>query len=136
MMKALTVRQPWASLILFGGKDIENREWRTDLRGRIAIHSSARMAQADMVAACDFLRQRASRFSAEKFQQEEFPLGAILGTVELVDCVQASKSAWFVGRFGLVLRDPRPLVVPVFCKGALGFWDAPELREPVTASHE
>lgn len=41
-MKALTVKQPWASLIMSGEKDVENRSWATRHRGLIAIHSSAR----------------------------------------------------------------------------------------------
>ena len=39
-MKALSIRQPWAWLILHGGKDIENRTWATKLRGRVLIHAA------------------------------------------------------------------------------------------------
>lgn len=39
-MKALTVKQPWAGLIIAGGKDIENRTWRTSYRGRVLIHAA------------------------------------------------------------------------------------------------
>ena len=39
-MKALTIKQPWAYLIIHGGKDIENRTWRTKYRGRILIHAA------------------------------------------------------------------------------------------------
>ena len=39
-MKALSVRQPWAWLILYGPKDIENRTWTSRARGRIAIQAS------------------------------------------------------------------------------------------------
>src|SRR5207302_502261 len=38
-MKALTVRQPWAWAIVQGKKDVENRSWRTDHRGMVAIHA-------------------------------------------------------------------------------------------------
>lgn len=41
-VKVLTVKQPWASLIVHGIKDIENRSWRTNFRGRVLIHSSAK----------------------------------------------------------------------------------------------
>jgi hypothetical protein len=37
-MKTLSVVWPWPWLIMYGGKDIENRSWRTDYRGRILIH--------------------------------------------------------------------------------------------------
>lgn len=39
-MKVLSIRQPWAWLIMTGLKDIENRTWNTDFRGRFAIHAS------------------------------------------------------------------------------------------------
>lgn len=42
-MKALSIRQPWAWLILHGGKDIENRSWNTNFRGRFLIHAAAGM---------------------------------------------------------------------------------------------
>lgn len=38
-MKAITIRQPWASLIVHGIKDIENRSWQTNFRGRVLILS-------------------------------------------------------------------------------------------------
>ena len=40
-MKALSIKQPWASLIAHGIKDIENRTWKTNFRGRIYIHASS-----------------------------------------------------------------------------------------------
>ena len=36
-VKVLTVKQPWASLIVHGIKDIENRSWKTNFRGRVLI---------------------------------------------------------------------------------------------------
>jgi hypothetical protein len=51
------------------------------------------------------------------------PRGAIVGTVEIVDCVSRSGSPWFFGDYGFVLKDPIALPEPIECKGALGFWD-------------
>ena len=42
-MKALSIKQPWASLIAHGIKDIENRTWRTHFRGKIYIHASGQI---------------------------------------------------------------------------------------------
>ncbi|WP_206002040.1 ASCH domain-containing protein [Paraburkholderia aromaticivorans] len=42
-MKALSIRQPWAWLIVKGHKDIENRTWSTRFRGRVLIHAGARL---------------------------------------------------------------------------------------------
>jgi hypothetical protein len=39
-MKALTLWQPWASLVIFGAKKVETRTWKTKYRGPIAIHAA------------------------------------------------------------------------------------------------
>ena len=46
-MKALTVKQPWAWLLIHGTKDIENRNWPTSLRGEIAIHAAKGMPRGE-----------------------------------------------------------------------------------------
>lgn len=122
-MKALTIRQPWASLILCGGKDIENRDWQTSYRGIVAVHSSAKMSRVDMEDACDVMQGFVPRFSRTRFQQDQFPTGAILGTVEIVDCVSNSDSPWFFGKYGFVLENAVAFPQPIPCKGALGFWE-------------
>jgi len=50
-MKALSIRQPWAWLIIHGGKDIENRTWLTKYRGRILVHASQGMSRPEYEAA-------------------------------------------------------------------------------------
>jgi hypothetical protein len=124
-MRALTVRQPWASLIIRGGKDIENRDWPTTQRGIVAIHSSAKLHRSDMEDACDFMRSFIPRFSAERFRADNVPPGVILGTVEIVGCVLASTSPWFCGGYGFVLRNATAFAKPIPCRGALGFWEVP-----------
>jgi hypothetical protein len=125
-VKALTIKQPWASLIVRGDKDIENRDWRTNYTGIVAIHSSAKISRADMEDACDLMQQFVPRFSAERFRADEFPTGVILGTIEIAGCVSHSDSPWFVGEYGFVLRNPVPFCRPIQCKGALGLWTVPD----------
>lgn len=124
-MKALSIKQPWAWLILHAGKDIENRYWPARLRGLIAIHASSKLDYMEYVVCKAFLAERGLK--VELPPHRELVTGAILGTVEIVDCVQYSKSPWFVGKFGFVMKDAKPLPVPIACKGRLGFWDAPNL---------
>src|SRR3990167_9411398 len=57
-MKALSIRQPWAWLILHAGKDIENRGWPTSFRGRFLIHASKGMTRAEYELADDPLCDR------------------------------------------------------------------------------
>jgi hypothetical protein len=140
-MKALTVKQPWASLIVRGGKDIENRDWATRFRGVVAIHSSAKLDQREMEDACCMMRAFVPKFSTARFKQDKFPTGSILGTVEIVDCVKEYQSPWFFGEYGFVLRNPVAFPVPIPCRGALSLWDVPDdllplLREQWKAARE
>jgi hypothetical protein len=110
MIKALSVKQPYADKIIFRGKDIENRTWRTNFRGTIAIHASMKFHDyADL---------------SDK-EKKQMVRGAIIGLVDIVDCVDKHKSKWFGGPIGFVLKNPRPLKKPIPCKGALNFWNVP-----------
>ncbi len=111
-MKVLTIRQPWAWAIIFAGKDIENRSWRTHYRGPLAIHAGAKVE-----------KNAALPRRARAPEDDDLVSSAILGVVDLVDVVKSSRSRWFEGPFGLVLQNPRPLLRPLPCKGRLGLWD-------------
>jgi hypothetical protein len=52
--------------------------------------------------------------------------GAIIGIVDVVDCVTQHPSPWFCGPNGLVLRDPVKFVEPFAFKGQLGLFDVPD----------
>lgn len=126
-MKALSIRQPWAWLILHGGKDIENRDWATRFRGRVLIHASKGMTRDEWSDAWDFaVGSGASPKAVESgVTLHTIERGGIVGSVEIVDCVTESKSRWFMGKYGFVLRDPRPMpFIP--WKGQLGFFDVPD----------
>jgi hypothetical protein len=111
-MKTLSIQQPWAWAILHAGKDIENRNWYTNIRGRVLIHAGKRLDQEGL----DYLR-----FAGIK-TPPTFELGGIVGSVEIVDCVRKSDSKWFYGLFGFVLKDPRPLPF-MAVRGQLGFFE-------------
>lgn len=122
-MKAITVRQPWAHAIIHLGKDIENRSWPTRLRGRVAIHAAGAVNAAEHRFAERFIHGINPCLSVKHRCSEV--LGAIIGTVEIVDCVTSSESPWFMGSHGFVLRNPIA-VHPIACKGMLGFWQVPD----------
>ena len=119
-MKALTLRPTWAWLVVNGHKDIENRSWPTRLRGRIWIHaSSSRVTKAEDERFENICREHRIRtFPA----RESFQTGGIVGSVELVDCVTKSRSFWFSGECGLVLRSARKAKFRPM-KGRLGFFE-------------
>ena len=66
-MLALSIRQPWASLILNAGKDIENRCWPTKVRGRILIHAAKGCTRDELEDALDFAEEACgTRYSDRK----------------------------------------------------------------------
>ena len=126
-MKALSIRQPWAWLILNAGKDIENRDWRTHVRGRVLIHAAKGMTIDEWGGAWGFAEGSgaSTKAIAAGVTSKNIERGGIIGSVEIVDCVTESNSRWFMGRYGFVLRDPKPLpFIP--WKGQLGFFDVPD----------
>jgi hypothetical protein len=123
-MKAITLRQPWAWAIINAGKDIENRNWKTHFRGRVAIHAAAGMTLSEYEEGCTYIKNINRRRRIPAY--EDLERGAIIGTVEIVDCVQDSNSLWFMGKYGFVLKRPERLTEPIPCKGALSFWNVPE----------
>lgn len=122
----LSVRQPWPFAIFHGGKDVENRPRRSHHRGPLLIHSSASITREEAEDFRDFINDRGLRGSwCAGRNAMELPTGVILGVVDMVDCVEASDSPWFMGKFGYVLANPRPFATPIAAKGALGFWRVP-----------
>jgi len=124
-MKVLSIRQPWAWLIINAGKDIENRNWKTSFRGNILVHAAKGMTKQEYENAMNFVVTNHDiplNFHEPKF--EELQRGGIIGMVEIVDCVSYSNSPWFFGDYGFVLKNPYPLPFKP-CKGQLGFFELP-----------
>ena len=104
-LKALSVRQPWADLILTGDKDVENRTWKLPdsmIGKRIIIHAGIK--------------------TDGDYGGDKSRLGALLGEVTITGCVTASSSEWFDGPYGFGLECPVSYDKPIPCKGRLGFF--------------
>lgn len=121
-LKVLSIRQPWAHLIIHGGKDVENRTWATKHRGRFLVQASKGLTGPEYWAVCSWLSER--RLPAPP-SLKELQLGGIIGSVELVDCQPSSASPWYMGEVAFVLANPVALPFTE-CKGRLGFFDAPD----------
>ena len=122
---ALSIRQPWAWAIINAGKDIENRDWPTKFRGPVCIHAAKGMTKGEFNSFVDlagsYIRKGLWKEGAWLPFPEDLQKGGIVGTAEIVGCVEASDSPWFFGRYGFVLRNVQPVeFIP--CKGALGFF--------------
>jgi len=99
-MKALSIKQPWASLIAHGIKDIENRTWRTHFRGKIYIHASGQIFPffkgknlAFTPSQWDDINKKVDVHIKEE-KEKFFLTSAIIGEVDIIDCVQDHPSIW------------------------------------------
>jgi len=143
-MKAITLVQPWASLVILGAKHIETRSWNTKYRGKLAIHAGKKWNKhlADLCEAEPF---RSALYGLDgtfpEGRHSNTPLGMILGTVELVDCVatedllvQVNEESgpefafgdYRPGRWGWLLQHAQLLTHPVPFVGRQGLWDVPD----------
>lgn len=113
--RVLSLLPQWAWAVMYGGKTIEYRTWATSYRGRLLIHASGKQAPASQLA--DLRREVASELRIPLSRvPEQFEASAILGSVELVDCVGQGDVDWH-------LRDVRPLAAPLRgIKGKLKVW--------------
>jgi hypothetical protein len=121
-MRALSIRQPWAWLIVNGFKDIENRDWETFYRGQVLVHAGLTMP----LRYYDEVQQWVGEeFNIQLPDPAELQRGGIVGVMTITGCVRESASVWFQpGGFGFQLRDARPLPFHP-CKGRLQFFDVP-----------
>ena len=128
-MKCLTVKQPWASLIIEGFKCYEFRPWKTNYRGKILIHAGKNL-EKDMF---------------DRFQKYhlDYELGAIIGEAELVDCILVDKElntelrimnpvvygrSNHVENYAWKLEHIKKYDKPIYINGKLGLWNYDELK--------
>lgn len=80
---ALSIRQPWAWLILHAGKDIENRSWKREYTGRILIHAGTTMTRGDYEESKSFAKQRGVTNLPSFEELKKTQCGGIVGEVTL-----------------------------------------------------
>lgn len=150
-MKAISLWQPWASLIAVGAKKFETRSWPTNYRGPIAIHAAKKPFDTD-----SFLDRELHPFAEvlglpDIYSFDALPYGCIVATARLVDChemlddesgkmlniylqrpnyfkeyIQAIErhfGDWRPGRFAWELADVKALPRPIPAKGRQGLWE-------------
>lgn len=124
--KALSIRQPWAWLIVHGHKDIENRTWPTRFRGPVLIHASKGMTMAEHRGVQDYMAEISMGYLKVP-AAEDLERGGIIGVAEITACVPPERrtSRWHMdGCQGFALRAAQPLPFTPLA-GRLGFFDVP-----------
>ena len=138
-MKALTLTQPWATLVGIGAKRIETRSWATKHRGKLAIHA-AKGYPADARQLCYQPPFRDVLLKEGYFSAELLLRGHIIAVCSLVACEKMTEPLidmvpepersfgdYRPGRFMWMVEDVQPLYVPISAKGALGLWEWDEV---------
>jgi len=134
-MKALTVWQPWATLIAEGHKKIETRSWNTNIRGAVAIHSAKKpikevrkLMNPNSIMTINNLLY--------PFLLERLPTGCILALGNLVDCKLIDEEFietlsaeelllgdYTLGRYAWMFENVKSFQSPIQARGGQGFWD-------------
>ena len=131
-MKALSIRQPWAWLIVNGFKDVENRDWSTNYRGEFLIHASKGMTRLEYLQAGQFV-ESVSLGAFELPPIEDLDRGGIVGSAVLTTVFNHEtdwfKSPWFTGEYGFLLGNVKKLPFRP-CKGRLKFFEVAEQIQP------
>ena len=124
-MKVLTIKQPWASLIMLGYKRFEFRSWKTNYRGELLIHAGQGIDKEAMKR-------------LQKYIPKDMPKGKILGKAKLVDCVKMSPEfksellkenkdiytdSTFKENYGWQMEDIEVFDEPIEAKGHLSLWE-------------
>lgn len=142
-MKAISIKNPWANLECVGIKDIENRTWPTSCRERVLIHSSGKCVTKKEL---DLLLNDKTRllFEENNFDYNAIKglrTSAIIGSVEIIDCVTNHKSIWAQHEafnwhcdkdgnliknttYNWILANPILFDQPINAKGTLSFWES------------
>lgn len=139
-MKAITIKQPWATLIALGVKQFETRSWQTKYRGLIAIHAG-KSIDKDAFEDC-WIKETLAEHGIRSIH--DLPVGAVIAVAHLVDChkvrlnfandavittgptingLELKFGNYADGRFAWELQDVKALEVPAAAKGQLSIWE-------------
>lgn len=144
-MKALSLTQPWATLVAIGAKRIETRSWGTSYRGPLVIHAAKGWKREDqeLCFAAPFFEYLSAEY--RRFEPDLLPRGVIvavatlkrvsptIGLLErttptggwLIDDRERAFGNYGPGRYAWFLANVRSLAEPIPCRGALGLWTPP-----------
>lgn len=141
LMKAITIKQPYATLLALGHKQYETRSWATTYRGDFAIHAGKTMDRKAFEDA-----EIVELLKAAGYQEiKELPLGAVIATCTLVNCMKVTENAshqgyamtektridgipyklgdFSEGRYAWVFENMQILTKPILMSGRLSIWD-------------
>jgi len=136
-MKALTLTQPWATLVILGVKGWETRSWRpvgVQPGDRIAIHAAKGWTREDIDFAFELASRNILPLARHAEPDTDLPRGAVLGTVQFtgyrptermdgISAIERELGDYSPGRWAWGLVLPREFARPIPARGMLGLWD-------------
>lgn len=136
-VRAISLWQPYASLVAWGEKQYETRHWSTHYRGLLAIHAAKRQPTKAEVEALSYrlnpIVRKLTRNPVEHYLFNELPYGAVLCIVNLVDVVSTQQvrvstkerdlGNYAPGRCAWKMELVEVFPKPIPAKGAQGFWN-------------
>jgi hypothetical protein len=137
-MKALSLLQPWASLVVLGAKKIETRSWTTRHRGDLLIHASKGRSGALLCQEppftkyiSDFNTLPFGAIIGKVYLQEVVPIGSLAFSDAYINALALEERAfgdYTPGRYAWLLCEPVIFDAPIFTGGALNLWEFDEAR--------
>jgi hypothetical protein len=145
-MKALSLQQPWATLLVYGEKHYETRSWKTEYRGELLVHAARKFTDLAR-AMCEREPFKSALLRCGYKSPADLPRGVVLRKVRLLDCQptevvervlaeghlspeEIAKELAFgdysPGRHAWLQGHPTPLVLSIPFRGALGLFDVPD----------
>jgi len=140
MHKVITLKQPWATLVVIGAKRNETRSWSTRYRGELLIHSSAKVPPLGFELSYELPFRRYIN------PGKDLLTGFILGSVTLVDVLpvegvvkkigseERAFGDYTPGRFAWILENPVRFKEPIPATGSLSIWEYKQDLQLQTAS--
>lgn len=141
-MKAITVIQPWASLLVEGAKLFETRSWKTNYRGEILIHAGKKDPLFGISVMGDEAWNNvciALQIYGATNRFKRFPTGAIIGKATLVNCIEVDQAFsdkiksechaeysfgdFAPGRYAWMMQNPIIFDKPILVSGKQGMWN-------------
>ncbi|NDJ25961.1 ASCH domain-containing protein [Nostoc sp. B(2019)] len=139
IVKAISLHQPWASLIPMGLKKYETRSWATSYRGPLLICSAKKTStQQQQIYANIFYKYQVQLAETDNWLDwDDLPRGCAIARVNLTDCIRMTQTFideqpqteidcgdWTVSRFAWKLESIRRIMPPIRITGRQGLFNA------------
>lgn len=125
----LSMHQPWASLLVYGFKRLEGRDWESNYRGKLWIHAASKKPERSTIELvedeCKVLYD-VCNYKGRPCFPKSYPTSCLIGCVDMVDCIKLENIKKIYpkeflennsSKYMFVCKNPRALDIPVKMPG-------------------